>query len=47
MVFYIGSLMVSPVAFVVKNPPSNAGEIREGEFDPWVGEFDPWVGKIP
>ena len=36
MVFYIGSFMVSQVVFVVKNPPSNAGEIREGEFNPWV-----------
>ena len=26
------------VLLVVKNPPANAGDIRE---------FDPWVGKIP
>ena len=44
MVFYIGSFMVSQVVFVVKNPPSNAGEIREGEFNPWVGKI-PWRRK--
>ena len=30
---------VSQVALVVKNSPTNAGDIRPG--------FDPWVGKIP
>ena len=29
------------MALVVKNPPANAGNIRD------VGGFDPWVGKIP
>ena len=28
-----------PVVLVVKNPPANAGHIRDG--------FSPWVGKIP
>ena len=29
----------SQVALVVKDPPVNAGDVRQG--------FDPWVGKIP
>jgi len=29
----------SQVVLVVKNPPANAGDIRDG--------FDPWVEKIP
>ena len=31
----------SQVAQVVKNPPANAGDIREVGFDPWVGKI-PW-----
>ena len=30
----------SQAALVIKNPPANAGDVR----DPW---FDPWVRKIP
>ena len=26
---------------MVKKPPANAGDVRDGR------EFDPWVGKIP
>ena len=37
--------LVSQVAIVVKNPPANAGDIRDmGYYDPG---FDPWVRKIP
>ena len=32
-------LLTSQVALVVKNPPANAGDVRD--------RFDPWVGKIP
>ena len=30
------------MALVVKNPPANAGDVREMQE-----MFDPWVGKIP
>ena len=39
---YIGiaqNLWASQLVLVVKNPPANAGDIRN--------RFDPWVGKIP
>ena len=36
MVFYIGFFYGFPGALVVKNPHANAGDIGEGEFDPWV-----------
>ena len=26
---------------MVKNPPANAGDIKDAGFDPWVGEI-PW-----
>jgi len=29
------------VALVVKNPPANAGDIRDVGFDPWVRKI-PW-----
>ena len=29
------------MALVVKNPPVNAGDIRDEGFDPWVGKI-PW-----
>ena len=32
-------MQVSQVALVVKNPPANTGDGRDG--------FDPWVGKTP
>ena len=32
-------LVASQVAPVVKNPPVNAGNIRETEFNPWVGKI--------
>ena len=31
----------SQVALVIKNPLTNAGDIRNGGFDPWVGKI-PW-----
>ena len=31
--------MASQVALVVKNLPTNSGDVRDG--------FDPWIGKIP
>jgi len=38
-----GSLRVSQVVLVLKNPPANAGDIREtGSV-----EFNPWVRKTP
>ena len=33
--------LVSQVALVVKNPPTNAGDIKRCRFDPWVGKI-PW-----
>ena len=24
---------------MVKNPPANAGDVRDAEFDPWVGKI--------
>ena len=27
------------MALVVKNPPANTGDKRDGEFDPWVGKI--------
>ena len=35
---------VSQVALVGKNPPANAGDIREASFDLWVRKF-PWRRK--
>ena len=32
-------MWASQVMLVVKNPPTNAGDMRHG--------FDPWIGKIP
>ena len=29
-------MWASQVVPVVKNPPANAGDSRDGEFDPWV-----------
>ena len=34
-----GAWWAAVLALVVKNPPANAGDIRD--------EFDPWVRKIP
>jgi len=31
----------SQVTLVVKNPPANAGDIRDNGFDPWVRRI-PW-----
>ena len=36
----------SLVALVVKNPPANAGDLRDIKGIRHPG-FDPWVGKIP
>ena len=41
------------MALVVKNLPSNAGDIRDigsipglGRFQHWIGcRFDPWIGR--
>ena len=46
-------IWASQVALVVKNPPANAGDIREYGFDPWVGnipwrrEYQPTTGFLP
>ena len=32
---------VFQAVLVVGNPPANAGDIRDLEFDPWVGKI-PW-----
>ena len=37
----VESSWVSQVVQVVKNPPANAGDIKEVGFDPWVGKI-PW-----
>ena len=29
----------------VKNPPANAGDVRDGGFNPWVGKEDPLEDK--
>ena len=34
-------IVASQVATVVKNPPANAGDIRDVGFDPWVRKI-PW-----
>ena len=34
----------SQVALEVKNPPANAGDKRDGGFDPWVRKI-PWRRK--
>ena len=36
---YLQWLRSSQMALVVKNPPPNAGDGREGGFDPWVGKI--------
>ena len=33
------SLSLSQVVLVVKNPLANAGDVRNGGFDPWVGKI--------
>ena len=33
--------MISQVALVVKNLPTNAGDVRDARFHPWVGKI-PW-----
>ena len=38
--YYIAS-WASQVALVVKNPPANAGDLRDTEFRPWVRKI-PW-----
>ena len=34
-------VQASQVALVVKNPPTNAGDMKRCGFDPWVGK-NPW-----
>ena len=37
-------IMASQVVLVVKNAPTNAGDLRRHGFDPWVGKI-PWRRK--
>ena len=37
-------MSASQVAFVVKNPPANAGDMRDRAFDPFIGKI-PWRRK--
>ena len=43
----VESSWVSQVARVVKNLPSNAGDIRDMGFDPWVGKIPLEEGMAP
>ena len=38
---YSGLFRAFQVALVVKNPPANAGGLRDLGFDPWIGKI-PW-----